>query len=132
MMVSGASCLVIQVFKGIFFSSLATSLALFGKMCIAASFKVAYIISGEVFATSIRNSAMGLVSGLARAGAILSPFIVMAGETMPGVQFVIFGVLGISGGALSLWLPETKNKPLPETMADMLTKNKTKMNTQHI
>jgi len=132
MMVSGASCLVIQVFKGSFLSSLATSLALFGKMCIAASFKVAYILSGEVFATSIRNSAMGLVSGLARAGAILSPFIVMAGETMPGVQFVIFGILGISGGVLSLWLPETKNKPLPETMADMLTKTKTKMNTQHI
>ena len=25
-----------------------------------------------------------------------------------GVQFTIFGVLGISGGILSLWLPETK------------------------
>merc|ERR1711872_566708 len=131
MTVSGLSCLAIQVFTGSSLNSMATSLALFGKMCIAASFKVAYILSGEVFATSIRNSAMGLVSGFARVGSILSPFIVMAGETMPGVQFIIFGILGISGGVLSLWLPETKNKPLPETMAEMLTKTK-RLSTQHI
>lgn len=132
MMVSGFSCLAIQVFSGSVLSSLATSLALFGKMCIAASFKAAYILSGEVFATSIRNSAMGLVSGLARVGAILSPFIVMAGETMPGFQFLVFGLLGISGGILSLWLPETKDKPLPETVAEMLLSRTKKISTQHI
>ena len=68
---------------------------------------MAYLLSGEVFATSIRsallasytlllsyyyptapprNSAMGMVSGFARVGSILAPFIVMAGETVPGVQ----------------------------------------------
>ena len=101
-------------------------------MCIAASFKVAYILSGEVFATSIRNSALGLVSGLARVGAILSPFIVMAGESIPGFQFIVFGLLGISGGILSLWLPETKDKPLPETVAEMLLDKTKKRSTQHI
>jgi len=132
MMLSGLSCLAIQVFRGSFLSSLATTLALGGKMCIAASFKVAYILSGEVFATSIRNSAMGLVSGLARAGAILSPFIVMAGETVPGVQFLVFGILGISGGVLSLWLPETKDRPLPETVAGMMVRKTKTTSTQHI
>jgi len=130
MTVSGLSCLAIQVFTGSSLSSMATSLALFGKMCIAASFKVAYILSGEVFATSIRNSAMGLVSGFARVGSILSPFIVMAGESMPGIQFTAFGILGLTGGILSLWLPETKGKPLPETMSEMLTKKRP--STQHI
>ena len=132
MIVSGASCLVIQIFSGSLLGSVATYFALMGKMCIAASFKAAYILSGEVFATSIRNSAMGLVSGLARVGAILSPFIVMAGETMPGFQFVVFGLLGISGGILSLWLPETKDKALPETVAEMLIDKTKKMNTQQI
>jgi len=131
MMASGVSCLVIQIFAASL-GSMATSFALLGKMCIAASFKAAYILSGEIFATSIRNSAMGLVSGLARVGAILSPFIVMAGETMPGFQFLVFGLLGISGGILSLWLPETQDKPLPETVAEMLLDKTKKMNTQQI
>eukprot|EP00092_Neocalanus_flemingeri_P011334 GFUD01012213.1.p1 GENE.GFUD01012213.1~~GFUD01012213.1.p1 ORF type:complete len:487 (-),score=98.48 GFUD01012213.1:68-1528(-) len=132
MMVSGCSCLVIHIFSGSVLGFLETSFALFGKMCITASFNVAYIFSGEVFATSIRNSSMGIVSGMGRVGAILSPYIVMAGETMPGFHFFVFGLLGISGGILSLWLPETKDKPLPETVAEMLTDKTKKMNTQRV
>lgn len=130
MTVSGVSCLAIQVLHGSSLGShaIATSLALMGKMCIAASFKISYLLSGEIFATSIRNSAMGLVSGLARVGAILAPFIVMAGETLPGFQFLVFGALGVSGGILSLWLPETKDLPLPETVAEMLVDKSKKIN----
>ena len=93
-------------------------------MCITASFNVAYIFSGEVFATSIRNSSMGLVSGMGRVGAILSPYIVMAAEVRPGLHFLVFGLLGISGGVASLWLPETKNMPLPDTVGDMVDRDK--------
>ena len=92
MLVSGLGCLAIQMVHGSGANeAFATALALLGKMCIAASFKISYLISGEVFATSIRNSAMGLVSGVARIGAILAPFIVMAGEASPGLQFLVFG-----------------------------------------
>jgi hypothetical protein len=38
------------------FISTGVSFALMGKMFIAASFKAAYILTGEIFATSIRNS----------------------------------------------------------------------------
>jgi len=120
MIASGVSCLLIQTVTGGQFEYLAISLALLGKMCIAGSFKVAYILSGEIFATSIRNSGLGIMSSTARVGSILSPFIVMAGEQFPGVQFLLFGVLGVSGGILALWLPETKGRPLPETISDML------------
>eukprot|EP00090_Calanus_glacialis_P026736 TRINITY_DN42033_c0_g1_i1.p1 TRINITY_DN42033_c0_g1~~TRINITY_DN42033_c0_g1_i1.p1 ORF type:complete len:484 (-),score=83.47 TRINITY_DN42033_c0_g1_i1:89-1540(-) len=94
-------------------------LALLGKMCIAASFKIAYIISGEIFPTSIRTSSMGMVSAMARVGSILSPFIVMVGETLPGFQFTIFAILGLSGGLLSLGLPETKGRRLPSTLDEV-------------
>ena len=93
-------------------------------MCITAAFNVAYIFSGEIFATSIRNSCMGLVSGMGRVGAILSPYIVMAGETSPGLHFLVFGLLGISGGVASLWLPETQNQALPDRVEDMLARQK--------
>jgi len=117
---SGFSCLTIQYLQGERLAHLSSSFALLGKMCIAASFKTAYILSGEIFATTIRNSAMGLVSGMARVGAILSPFIVMMGETVPNLQFTVFGILGVTGGFLSLKLPETLNTPLPETVKDMV------------
>jgi len=117
---SGVSCLTIQYLQGDRLKHLSSSFALLGKMCIAASFKTAYILSGEIFATTIRNSAMGLVSGMARVGAILSPFIVMMGETVPNLQFTVFGILGVTGGLLSLKLPETLNTPLPETVQDMV------------
>jgi len=120
MLLSGTACLLIHFLTGSPFEYLATSCALFGKMCIAGSFKMAYIISGEFFATSIRNSGLGLLSGTARIGSILSPFIVMAGESVPGIQFTVFGLLGLTGGLLSLSLPETKDKPLPENVSEML------------
>ena len=54
--------------------------------------QVVYIISSEIFATTIRNSALGLASALARVGAILAPFVVMLGELAPGAQFLLFGI----------------------------------------
>ena len=129
MISSGLSCLSLQLISE---EPAVTVLALFGKMCISASFKTVYIHSNELFSTSIRNSAMGLVSAQARVGAILSPFIVMAGESLPGVQFLIFGFLGISGGILSTWLPETKDKALPMTVGEMMQENTKKMSTQHV
>jgi len=129
MLVSGLGCLAIQMVHGSGANeAFATALALLGKMCIAASFKISYLLSGEVFATSIRNSAMGLVSGVARIGAILAPFIVMAGEASPGLQFSVFGLLGLTGGLLALKLPETRGLPLPETVAEMLVDKSKKLN----
>ena len=40
----------------------------------------------------------------------------------------MFGALGVSGGILSLWLPETKDLPLPETVAEMLVDKSKKIN----
>jgi len=128
---SGLACILIHFLSDGPLAFLATSSALFGKMCIAGSFKIAYIMTGEIFATSIRNSGLGMMSGTARVGSILAPFIVMAGESWPGIQFTIFGVLGISGGILSLWLPETKGKPLPETISEMLL-DRTKKISIHV
>ena len=57
----GAACLGIQ-FLASFAPVLIQSLALLGKLCLASSFAVVYIHSGEIFPTTVRNSGMGLVS----------------------------------------------------------------------
>jgi len=115
----GGASLMVHFFSGSILPILGPLFGLLGKMCIAGSFKIAYIISGEIFPTSIRTSSMGMVSAMARVGSTISPFIVMLGETVPGFQFDIFAFLALSGGFLSLRLPETKGKKLPSNVADM-------------
>merc|ERR1712083_1102643 len=110
----GGASLMVHFFSGSILPILGPLFGLLGKMFIAGSFKIAYIISGEIFPTSIRTSAMAMV------GSTISPFIVMVGETIPGFQFYIFAFLGLSGGFLSLKLPETKGRKLPSKVADML------------
>jgi len=115
----GVSCLAIQLLANTAPSIVASS-ALLGKLCMAASFAVIYIHSGEIFPTSIRNSAMGLVSVAARVGGIMAPFIVLLGEYYPNLQFTVFGILALSSGIINLQLPETMGKRLPDSVKDMI------------
>ena len=113
---TGVLCLAIRFVP----STWTPYFGLCGKLCVAGAFKTIYIISSEIFSTSIRNSAIGIVSAISRVGSIMAPFIVMLGETSYGLQFFIFGSLSLTAGFFALWLPETKNKPLPETVKEML------------
>ena len=81
---------------------------------------VIYIHSGEIFPTTIRNSAMGLVSVSARVGGILAPFIVSLGSISPNLQFTVFGLMSLTAGLLNLKLPETRGAVLPETVAELV------------
>ena len=73
-MISGGGALMaLLVFSG--FQWLVNALALFCKLCIAASFSVAYIHSSEIFPTTIRNGGMGIVSVAARIGGVVAPFL---------------------------------------------------------
>jgi hypothetical protein len=94
-------------------------LALFGKLAIAASFSIIYIQSTELFPTVIRNSGLGLCSCFARIGGIVAPFVSLADSITPDAQFLILGVLSFVSGMLNLYLPETLNKPMPETIQDL-------------
>ena len=54
---------------------LSTALAMIGKMCITASFGIAYVYSAELYPTIVRSAGMGTSSLFARAAAALAPFI---------------------------------------------------------
>ncbi|KAK7078545.1 hypothetical protein SK128_015727 [Halocaridina rubra] len=119
MLVGGIACLCIQVLPPSLVS-LTTSLALCGKLSIAASFSVCYVHSAEIFPTPIRNSGMGIVSVAARIGGIISPFILMLGDVLPNLQFTALGLMTFLSGLLNLKLPETMGLPMPESIADIL------------
>ena len=54
---------------------LTTTLALIGKAGAAGSFGLVYLFTSEIMPTVVRNGGLGLCSALARAGAMVAPYI---------------------------------------------------------
>ncbi|XP_033741881.1 organic cation transporter protein-like [Pecten maximus] len=97
-----------------------TALAMIGKFGATAAFSTIYFFSAELFPTVVRNAGMGASSCAGRIGGIVAPYIADSVRGMVGKVFPlgIFGLLAITAGLSSLYLPETLNKPLPETIED--------------
>ena len=133
MIVGGVSCLLISAVEKIpttKFYTLPMYLGLLGKLCISASFSVVYIHSNEIFPTTIRNSAMGLVSFATRIGGITAPFLAKLGNVLPNMHFLIFGLMTIISGILNAYLPETKGQPLPENISSLILMQSSTSNTK--
>lgn len=69
-------------------------------------------------------------SMLARIGGVLAPMINLLGESNSALSTVIFGLAPLLGAALALGLPETANKPLPDTIQDIQDAERS-IHTQH-
>ncbi|XP_076336274.1 organic cation transporter protein-like isoform X2 [Tachypleus tridentatus] len=95
------------------------TLAMTGKFCISSSFAIIYVFSAEIYPTVVRNVGVGSSSTCARIGSMVAPFVKeLEKATSQGVPLGIFGGLSIAAGLLVLLLPETKNKPLPDTLEE--------------
>jgi OCT family organic cation transporter-like MFS transporter 4/5 len=94
--------------------------AMLGKFLISMTFAIAYLYTAELFPTKVRNLAVGTASTFARIGSMSAPYIVdLLGAAHAGIPVVIFGIASTSAGLLSLMLPETLNKKLPESVAEI-------------
>lgn len=87
-----------------------------GFMAASTAFDVLYIYCIELFPTNVRNFSVSLLRQAFMMGASVAPLLVAVGRMSPALSFLVFGVLSILSGSLSLWLPETRNAPLYETL----------------
>ncbi|CAH0717998.1 unnamed protein product, partial [Brenthis ino] len=94
------------------------SLAMLGRLCAAASFAVFYVQIGELLPTVVRSQAMGASSFIAGLGLLTCPYIVSLAMYSRVLPLIIMGVLSVVAGITSLFLPETLNQPLPQTLGD--------------
>jgi OCT family organic cation transporter-like MFS transporter 4/5 len=85
-----------------------------GIFGMAGTYNLLFIYTMELFPTVVRSAALGCGTQAAQMGAVLAPLVVVMGGSLP---FLVFGVCGMVGGALTFYLPETLNKPLYDTMA---------------
>ncbi|XP_013192131.1 organic cation transporter protein isoform X1 [Amyelois transitella] len=116
MLVGGLSCITVTFFT--VGSTVSTAVVIIGKLFIAGSFAIVFNYSAELFPTVVRNSALGLGSMCARLSGALTPLITLLDSFNPKIPAVIFGVIALISGFLCLWLPETMNQPMPQSLAD--------------
>ncbi|KXJ28938.1 organic cation transporter protein [Exaiptasia diaphana] len=120
MLTSGIACMLVLAFPstpeyryGIL------TLAMIGKICIMSTFLAIYVYTVELYPTLIRNIGIGTSSMMARFGGIAAPYVVLLAD-LPNVSktlpLVIFGVMGVTAGIMSLWLPETLHVPMAQTV----------------
>jgi OCT family organic cation transporter-like MFS transporter 4/5 len=96
------------------------TVAMIGKFLISMSFAIAYLYTAELFPTSVRNVAVGAASTFARVGSMSAPYIVdLLGAIHAGIPAIIFGIVATMAGLLSLMLPETLNRKMPESVAEV-------------
>lgn len=117
---SGVAMLLLMAFVS---SSPATktALAFGGKLGISAAFSIIYILPVELMPTGLRGGSMGLCSMFARVGGILAPFVVLLGSVSASLPFMVFAIPAGLSAFFTMMLPETRSKPLPQTVADIKT-----------
>ncbi|XP_032215146.1 solute carrier family 22 member 8 isoform X2 [Mustela erminea] len=99
--------------------TLRTVLAVFGKGCLSSSFSCLFLYTTELYPTVIRQTGMGISNMWTRVGSMSAPLVKITGELQPFIPSVIFGTVTLLGGSAAYFLPETLNRPLPETIEDV-------------
>ena len=119
--VPGICCIVAAFLKP--GTAIFAILALGAKLGAAAAFNVTFMYTAQLYPTSIRNSAVGTCSTVARFGGMLSAVV---GKYLVEVELVdeelpmiLFGAFGLVGGLCALLLPDTVGFPLPNTFEDI-------------
>ena len=111
------ACALFPFFDGIGLTIVGRVMSFVGKCGITTAFSLQYIWGAELFPTDLRVSAIGAADGLARGGALISPFAVK----YIGVNWVlgIYAVLAILGAIVSTRLPETRGKEPPQLLEEL-------------
>ncbi|GFR72455.1 solute carrier family 22 member 21 [Elysia marginata] len=93
-----------------------TVLAMLAKMHILAVWMMVTVFCTELYPTVIRNLSIGYLNACARVGGIAAPFLLPNSSDFLFVSFLIMGSLMVTCCYLLKTLPETKGRPLEDTI----------------
>ncbi|GIX79671.1 organic cation transporter 1 [Caerostris extrusa] len=93
--------------------------ALLAKAGTSAAYMTVYIQAPELFPTSLRAVGMGMCSTIGSGSTLLAPYIVYLAKFGPNIPFLCFAVIAFLGVLAALFLPETFDQKLPQTVADV-------------
>ena len=117
---AGTSFFVMLAFeKGIYaYNWPIVTCAMFGYFCIACSFGILWIYTSEIYPTNARNAGVGSCSFVARIGGVLSNLVGQLAETHIAIPSTMFALSALLSAVLSIALPETEEKKLPDTISE--------------
>ncbi|XP_038044369.1 organic cation transporter protein-like [Patiria miniata] len=104
--------------NGTDFTVIIVIVAMIGKFYANATYEVTMLMGAEIFPTMLRNIATGSASTVGGISGIIAPFIVYLQEVRSFLPMLVIGCMSLVACSLVFMLPETKNKPLPETYED--------------
>ncbi|XP_066983222.1 organic cation transporter protein-like [Macrobrachium rosenbergii] len=93
-------------------------LAILGRFCVNIAFNIGLQYASEVLPTVVRAQGVAVVHIMGYVAGLLSPLVVFIGTINTIIPLVILGVASIISGSISLGLPETLHRDLPQTIDD--------------
>ncbi|XP_026318870.1 organic cation transporter protein-like isoform X3 [Hyposmocoma kahamanoa] len=89
-----------------------------GFASMAASVPTLYLYTGELYPTLGRNVGVGGVTTFARIGSMIAPFVLSLDSTVVNFPLMFIATTTFAQMFLLYPLPETKGKPLPDTLEE--------------
>lgn len=121
-------CSVMSTIEGKIWSQMQIGFELISFFSACTSFGVYLIYTTELFPTCVRNSALSMARLAVVFGGAFSPLLVSAGRANMVLCYGVFGLaIGVSG-VFGVFLPETKDRELSDTMDE--EENKVKISSE--
>lgn len=89
-----------------------------GRFFVNFSYNIGMQYCAEILPTVVRAQGVGFIHIMGYVASIMSPVVVYLGTLNSSLPLWILGFVGIFGGLLALFLPETLGKDLPQTLDD--------------
>uniref|UniRef100_A0A915D4Y3 Uncharacterized protein n=1 Tax=Ditylenchus dipsaci TaxID=166011 RepID=A0A915D4Y3_9BILA len=103
---------------------------LVGKFGITCAFTGLFVYASEVFPTVVRNGCIGLCNFVAGVGGACAPAVRTMSLISPIIPILFFGTAAGIAALITLILPETLNRELPDLAEQINKKFKSELNTE--